>query len=329
MAVVVVCLAAGGVLAGRELASGSSPPAPPLPAATAAFVRHAVDPVATAPPVGRVRFPTTRSGLTWQRRQITLSVGGRRRSSLLLTPAAGVRRRLPIVVELAGAYVTAAEEAARADYAAVTGPAVLVYPQDIGPGREDNWDAGACCGMAAAKHVDDVGFIAAVIRRVRSSVPHEGDAPVYLSGYSNGGKMALRMACTDPGLFRAVAVYGAVESLICHGDRPPPMSVLEMVGTDDPWTALDAASPPVTQRGFPEPTVAQEAGFYVRADHCAHHVAEGSAGPVTELRWVDCAGARQVGVAVWNDQNHGWPQKDGSEPSAQQVAWDFFRSLGA
>lgn len=329
--VVAVACAFGAVgFPSDQVALGTSPAVPPLPAATLAAVRAGIDPAsAVAAPSGPVRFPTTDSDLTWRSRQVTVAYRGRHRQYLLIRPAAVTHRVLPMVVELAGAYVTDTREAQRADFAAITGPAVLVYPQDLGPGRRKNWDAGACCGTAAATHLDDAGFIAAVVRRVHATVPHERHAPVYLAGYSNGGKMALRMVCVDPGLFRAVAVYGAVESLVCDGNRPPPMSVLEMVGTADGWTALGPDATPVVQGGFREPSVVEEVGFYVRADRCGPAVTEGRAGPVAEVRWVDCAGGRRAGVAVWNDQDHGWPQEGGRRPSAQQVAWDFFRALGA
>jgi poly(3-hydroxybutyrate) depolymerase len=82
------------------------------------------------------------------------------------------------------------------------------------------------------------------------------------------------------------------------------------------------------EAGFVEPSVVAAVGYYVRADHCGTTTKVAVAGSVTETIWA-CPGGLQVGIAVYQGQDHAWPQSDGATPSAQQVLWDFLAAHGA
>ena len=98
-------------------------------------------------------------------------------------------------------------------------------------GRLATWNAGGCCGEARDRAVDDVGFVRAVVARVKSRVAIDG-ARVFAAGMSNGGMLAHRLACEAPDVFRAVAsVAGTDATANCAPSRPA--SVLHIHARND------------------------------------------------------------------------------------------------
>lgn len=181
---------------------------------------------------------------------VVLRSGGLTRSYVVVRPIHAVDA--PVLVELQGCCTTPWVELARSGFIGATGgAAILVYPA----GYQERWNAGACCGSAK---VDDVAFLTAVIRKVSPR------SPVYLVGYSNGGRMAYRMACERPDLFAAVAVFGAVSAFPCA--HPPPMPILIAAGTADPELTVPAYGFPHRIGGLLEPSVSGQAAIYAAAD---------------------------------------------------------------
>jgi len=113
----------------------------------------------------------------------------------------------PLIVALHGGgstpldmarFCRLAEEAANYGFA-------TVFPSGSGPSPEFlTWNAGVCCGHAARRDVDDVGFVRRLLDRLAGE--HSIDSSrVYVAGMSNGGMMAYRAAAELPGRFAAVA----------------------------------------------------------------------------------------------------------------------------
>lgn len=110
----------------------------------------------------------------------------------------------------------------------------VVFP--AGSGRRGErlltWNGGYCCGYAARKGVDDIGFLKQVIQDATNRFGVDGTG-VYLTGMSNGSIMAETFAARAPGLVRAVAgvsgtmdtdrvrVQGRVPALVIHGTADP------------------------------------------------------------------------------------------------------------
>jgi polyhydroxybutyrate depolymerase len=299
-------------------AEGVASTTTPTTAAPSTTVAPAPTTTSTTVPLS---IPTTNSTVKWTSQTVKLAYGGLSRSYLLIRPATTSTSPLPVVVELSGSVVSASYEAGRNNFRQVAGPAILVYPQTV----EENWDAGACCGHPATDHLDDSGFIATVVRQVLADQPDATHGPVYLSGYSNGAKMAMVFACDHPDLVKAIAIFGATRTAPCAG--PPPVSILEMVGTAD--SEISMSGPPVVQNGFTEPTVSQVISSYLSVDGCQATRSTATAGAVGETLWSYCAGGRAVGVALFKGMNHDWPGGSGPTPSGQQVMWDFFALFGA
>lgn len=87
---------------------------------------------------------------------------------------------------------------------------------------------------------DDVGFLSSLVDTETTKYPIN-PAKIAVAGYSNGGFMALRMACERPDLFSAAAAVAAEMrtsvSNVCHPERPLP--VLFILGTDDKVVPYD------------------------------------------------------------------------------------------
>lgn len=95
------------------------------------------------------------------------------------------------------------------------------------------WNAGPECCNFDGRAVDDVRFLASVIRRgvARGADP----ARVVVLGYSNGGFMAHRLACaaeTAPLLAGIVSMAGVAPSVPCESKQP--IALLQVHGDRDP-----------------------------------------------------------------------------------------------
>lgn len=109
--------------------------------------------------------------------------------------------------------------------------AVTVYPEGSGDdvGFPQSWNAGGCCPFANLDDADDVGFLSAVIEKVRAEYATD-PARTWVIGHSNGGMMAYRLACEAPSLVTAIGVgagalmtpctsQGAVNLVHLHGEQ--------------------------------------------------------------------------------------------------------------
>jgi len=109
---------------------------------------------------------------------------------------------VPLIVDLHGASSTAAQQQLISGWQTKADEigALVAYPDGLG----NTWNAGVCCGLAAANDVDDVGFIRAMV----TAIGAEGNVDaghVYVTGLSNGGAMTQRLACEAADVFTAAA----------------------------------------------------------------------------------------------------------------------------
>jgi polyhydroxybutyrate depolymerase len=95
------------------------------------------------------------------------------------------------------------------------------------------WNAtDACCDFART-NVDDVAYVRAIINDVRGRYAVD-PAKVYVVGHSNGGFMALRLACElseDVTAVVSLAGAGWSDAMRCRPSRP--VSILQVHGTMD------------------------------------------------------------------------------------------------
>ncbi len=142
---------------------------------------------------------------------------------------------------------------------------IVVYPQ----GYKGHWNDSRLAGPYAAKreNVDDVGFLRALISSMVQT--HAVDPNrVYITGVSNGGQMALRIALEAPELMRAyapvVASMPADNNLACTPSGKP-VSILFMNGASDPvnpWGGGDVELWPVLGNRGPVLSAENSAAYF-------------------------------------------------------------------
>jgi polyhydroxybutyrate depolymerase len=254
----------------------------------------------------------------WTATAETILVRGQSRSYLVVRPGPVAGASLPVLVVLPGRGMTPAGIEGVTHFAGVTGRAILVFPA----GYQRSWNAGACCGAAHAAGVDDVAFLTALVRHV-DALPGAAAHQVYLVGYSNGGRMAYRMACRDPGAFAGVAAVEAVPVATCP--RADPVPVMIVASRNDPLLSVGPGQPGRSVEGYPEPTVAGTVRAWRLLDGCGPAATNRSQGRLTVTTWGDCTGGARVAVAVYQGGSHAWPQGSSATPPAQAVVWRFLR----
>ena len=132
----------------------------------------------------------------------------------------------PLVVVLHGARGTGADMRANLgwDDLADREGLVVVYPD----GLDRTWNAGACCGPARDRKVDDVGFLNALVAALRRD---DGVGEVYAVGFSNGAMMSYAWACGRPGALAGIGPVAGALTVDCPA--PAPLTVVAVHGTRD------------------------------------------------------------------------------------------------
>lgn len=237
--------------------------------------------------------------------------GGLNRSWEVIAPVAALPKKAPIIVVLAGIAAPIDNEVQRDRFIPYVnaGMAELVYPVGIG----ESWNAIGCCGRAASQNVDDIAFMRALVAQVDPGHEH----PIYLVGYSNGGRLAYRLACDDPGIFDATAVVKAMPMPGCEVTQP--LTILQIDSLDDTAVAFQPGDP-----GKESPDATTEVGILRGADGCALRSAVSTYPAMTFTTWDHCASGNRVGFAVWDTGGHNFPPPKGTTPGAASVIWAFF-----
>ncbi len=169
---------------------------------------------------------------------LTLNMDGVERRAILLAPKAAPKKgraaqKLPLIVFLHGAGGSASQamrQTGLAERAASAG-FLAVFPEGLGPEGGQTWNAWMCCGYARDQKIDDVGFLSALIARLRGDF---GADPrrVYLAGFSNGAMLASRFVLERPGV--AAALVSVAGYLPCDAERPSAnLPVLVIHGSRD------------------------------------------------------------------------------------------------
>jgi polyhydroxybutyrate depolymerase len=181
----------------------------------------------------------------------TIHVGDRERSYLFYVPAR-LRPKAPLLIVLHGSMQDGETMRINTGYEfdrlADENGFILVYPD----GYEHNWnDCRRSLDVPARKMgIDDKGFVLALIDRFQSDFDADPDQ-VFVTGYSNGGHMAYRLALELPDRIAGIATVAASlpteDNCVCEkSTRAVPVVVV--AGTDDPLNPYGGGE--VTLFGF-------------------------------------------------------------------------------
>jgi polyhydroxybutyrate depolymerase len=214
----------------------------------------------------------------------------------------------PIIVSLGGAAVDPVQQIPRdrlVPYAAAN-KVELVYPVPI----DESWNAIGCCDGAAKANVNDVGFIKALVANI-----DPGHArPIYVVGYSNGGRLAYRMACTDPTLFDGVAAVKADPMPGCVVSKPT--NVIMFSSLNDKYVPFKPG-----EKGYETPPATVQIARLETDLKCSDKKVV-TLGQMTVSTW-SCAGGKRLEWAYDKTGGHGFPIPIGNTPGGNQLIWSF------
>jgi polyhydroxybutyrate depolymerase len=215
---------------------------------------------------------------------------------------------------------------------------IVVYPDGTGRRRDAllTWNAGHCCGEAMQSHVNDVGFIGALIDDLSARYPVDRNR-VYVTGMSNGAMMSHRVGIELSGKIAAIApVVGAV-----FGDEPrphTPVSAIMINGLLDESVPVNGGSTGgrfgSAWDGTPTRPASEQGRFWAAADGCNATPHDVDTGVYLMSRY-DCPKSLAVESYVVKDNGHAWPggkrgSRMGNAPStamnATDVIWAFFKA---
>jgi poly(3-hydroxybutyrate) depolymerase/peptidoglycan/LPS O-acetylase OafA/YrhL len=262
--------------------------------------------VATWPTAEKVSSSTQKYGaVTLDQTMYKIEVDGQLREWVQLTPPDGLTGSAPVLIVLSGIDATTSVEITR-DH--LTGyDAELVYPVSL----YKSWNAGGCCGKAAKYDVNDVAFMDALV----AAVDPGHTRPVTLVGYSNGGRLTYRIACTDPGLVDSYVVVKADPEPGCVVSKP--VTIMQVAARNDysvPYQPGD--------KGKESPPATVQVARLRSADGATGAATVLTRGGLTVSTWHGKDGT-SVEFAVYSSGKHSFPQASGNTPSGAAVIWAF------
>ena len=239
----------------------------------------------------------------------SMKVGRLTRHYEVIAPTVTLAKSASIIVVLSGAAATTSDEIIRDRMVPYVDAdkAEVVYPVAI----KESWNAIGCCDGAAKENVNDVGFIKALVPRIDPGYAR----PIYIVGYSVGGRLAYRLACTDPSLFDGVAAVKADPMPGCVVTTP--MNVIVFSSMDDKYVPY---KPGEKGKETPPATV-QIARLQKDMGCAAKPVVAKPKGMVSLSTW-SCASGKTLQWALYPTGGHDFPgPRDGT--SANQLIYSF------
>ena len=277
---------------------------------------------------------------------LDVEVGGRVRRSLISRSGTGAMP-VPAVIMLHGAGGTAEIAVSQTgfDRKGSEKGFMAVFPEgrardpDRPPEFRRNpqtWNDGSGRGHVAKAAVDDVAFVAALIELLVSR-GWVDPAAVFLTGFSNGGSLAFRVAVE---LRERVAGVAPVAGHCWIEPDPGPLPpLLYLMGDEDPLNPMEGGTVSTPWGGEEvHPPPLQSFDRWRSAAGCADVPGVRREGPVA---WHDATGCgRAVRMGIIEGHGHVWPGGPRLLPQrivgrgvtgldAGELIWNFFAGLRA
>lgn len=267
-----------------------------------------------------------------------------RNSIVYVPPGYDASRPTPIVVVLHGRPGTAAGMAnlSRLNAVADRHNFVVVYPD----GLQNEWNAvGDLVGLEAEYPQDDVAFLTNLVDDLRLDLNID-PARQYITGFSNGGIMTYRMACSAADKFAAFAPVGGAFYFEmrseCRGHPPAPIAIFH--GSADasiPFGGvISRRNSEMMQVSFSVPDTVR---FFMDHNGCGEEsqrtdVAQSGHTPgvnVIRFEATNCSAGAGLRFYLINGGGHQWPGVNDvltspnfgvatMDINAGEEMWDFF-----
>jgi polyhydroxybutyrate depolymerase len=198
------------------------------------------------------------------------------------------------------------------------------------------WNDGSGRGATARREIDDVGFVNAVIDALikRGGVDTKH---IYVTGFSNGASMTWRVGAELSPRVAAIAPV-AGHLWLKDIDLARPISVLFIVGTDDPLNPIDGgpSKDPWTGLNAIKPPMKNSLNAWQKAITCPATPKVSTQNGVTHTVHSGCKGGTEAIYTVVEGMGHTWPGGRSFLPEsiigdatdkidATDVIWAFFQ----
>lgn len=236
------------------------------------------------------------------------------REYFVYVPQSYLGEEVPLIISLHGGYGNGAA-ARRGDELDVLSeregflvayPSAVVGPQEPTTGNNySHWNAGPRVDPHKAPEVDDVGFLSVMIDQVAKDYA-VNTSRVYVTGISNGGMMAYRVACQLSDKVVAVAPIAGnqLSGISCSPEHP--ISLIHFHGTGDKAVPYYGGESSQTKDEWV--SVEETISFWVERNNCAVSpettYSEGDAICVT---YSGCDDSTEVVLCTIEGGGHTWP----------------------
>jgi polyhydroxybutyrate depolymerase len=205
----------------------------------------------------------------------------------------------------------------------------VVFPDGVGA----TWNAGACCGGAVTRKIDDVAFLRSLVDDIADKVSIDRTR-VFAVGHSNGAMMAFRLGCEAPDVFsKVVPVAGSLEIDRCVPKKAA--ALLAIHGDADRNHPIGGGSGDRSITDVSYRSMADSLAMWTKAMSCAAST-EDAAGPIRTTTWSGCRDGVETTYVVIAGADHPWPGSADRRVSALQgvpttaldatvTAWEFLK----
>ena len=260
---------------------------------------------------------------------IGLKFDGKKRCYLLHVPDSyEAATSTPLIIALHGGVGSARnieEQSGLAEFSDEKG-FILASPN----GHKRTWNAGWCCGKAAEKEIDDVGFINAMIDEITGEYNIDENR-IYVTGMSNGAMMSYRLACELGDRIAAIApVAGSMVMSDCVWDQS--VSVIHFHSFQDASVPHDGGIGDGISDHYNSPLDSVSLAIASQMS-CSMDTVYQDANGVEFWHWSACSDSSEVMYVISPDGGHSWPggaapYRKADEPSAlvnaNELMWEFF-----
>jgi len=247
----------------------------------------------------------------------SMKVGRLTRQYEVIAPTATLAKSAPIIVVLSGAAASTYTEIIRDRMVPYVDAdkAEVVYPVAI----KESWNAIGCCDAAAKENINDVGFIEALVPQIDPGHVR----PIYVVGYSVGGRLAYRLACTDPTLFDGMAAVKADPMPGCVVSTP--MNVIVFSSQNDKYVPYEPG-----EKGLETPPATVQIAALEKDMGCStkpiavakYGTSKTKYGVMTVTTW-SCADGKTLEWAVDPKGQHGFPIPESYGAGANQLIYSW------
>lgn len=253
---------------------------------------------------------------------------------------------MPLVIVVHGAFSTAAQIEKQTGFSTLADRFgfVVSYPNGIGIfGLLQHWNAGHCCGKAAADGLDDIGFIDETIADA-SRFLNIDPTRIYMVGFSNGGMFTHRYGAERAATLAAIAPLAGPPGGRADPDQPEwrvpppqvPLPVIIFHGIDDDKVPYAGGASGGDPDGRQYLSAHESAGFWAEQNACdvPPMKLKLREGQVEITSWTECSDSVAVELYALQGWDHRWPGPYFTDPlepqdplhsfDAAEIIWRFF-----